>query len=77
MAAANAAGLPVPMPSSRASVQAKENRLSIGSAGTEKQASSPIPSSKSGSTHLTVQQPVLGTRKPLGNVVWNVNVQQF
>nr|AAY42143.1 G1 cyclin [Ustilago maydis] len=73
VAAANAAGLPVPMPSSRASAQDKERRLSSSSASTEK----PMPSSKSASTHLTVQQPMLGARKPLGNVVWNVNVQQF
>lgn len=76
VAAANAAGLPVPMPS-RASVQNKENRISTPSASTDKSASSKMPSSKSSSTHLTVQQPMLGARKPLGNVVWNVNVQQF
>ncbi|GAK66697.1 cyclin [Moesziomyces antarcticus] len=69
VAAATAAGLPVPMPASRASVQDKENRSSASNGS--------MPSSKSSSTHLTVQQPVLGARKPLGNVVWNVNVQQF
>lgn len=72
VAAANAAGLPVPMPTSRASVQDKENRMSIGSADT---ASTASPTSKN--SHLSVQQPVLAARKPLGNVVWNVNVQQF
>ncbi|SJX65392.1 related to to G1/S-specific cyclin [Sporisorium reilianum f. sp. reilianum] len=77
VAAANAAGLPVPMPSSRASVQNKENRLSTPIASSDKSGSAQMPSSKSSSTHLAVQQPTLGARKPLGNVVWNVNVQQF
>ncbi|TKY90386.1 hypothetical protein EX895_000384 [Sporisorium graminicola] len=77
VAAANAAGLPVPMPSSRASVQNKASCISTPSASTTKSASSQLPASKSSSTHLTVQQPMLGARKPLSNVVWNVNVQQF
>ncbi len=76
VAAATAAGLPVPMPSSRASVQDKEKRNSV-SSSVGKSTPSQLPSSKSASTHLTVQQPMLGARKPLGNVVWNVNVQQF
>ncbi|SNX87622.1 related to to G1/S-specific cyclin [Melanopsichium pennsylvanicum] len=70
-AAATAAGMPVPVPSSRASMQEKENRTRPSSSS-----SSQLP--KNASTHLTVQQPtVLGARKPLGDVVWNVNVQQF
>ena len=75
VAAATAAGMPVPVPSSRASMREKENRKSTSGTAAGKSAPSQMPTSKSSSTHLTVQQPMLGARKPLGNVVWNVNVQ--
>ncbi|KAJ1035614.1 hypothetical protein NDA18_000391 [Ustilago nuda] len=79
VAAATAAGMPVPVPFSRASIQEKENRRNstAHTGAASKTFSSQLPSSKSASTHLTVQQPMLGARKPLGNVVWNVNAQQF
>ncbi|SPO30306.1 related to to G1/S-specific cyclin [Ustilago trichophora] len=76
VAAATAAGMPVPVPSSRAAMQDKENHRAA-AAKTSSSSTPQLPTSKSASTHLTVQQPMLGARKPLGNVVWNVNVQQF
>ncbi|PWY97333.1 hypothetical protein BCV70DRAFT_167135 [Testicularia cyperi] len=75
VAAATAAGLPVPVPASRASVQVRENQ-SLPSAAAAS-ASKQQPSKNAASTHLTVQQPSLGARKPLGNVEWTLNVQQF